>query len=211
MNGELSFRVIFATLWIVFIFISLSRKPREFSRRSIREALKTTSKWESKLDIATHIVLFLFWIAALILYVIYPDWMTYYTIPLPTWLRWAAIGAAIFPLSLLAWAHHALREEFSTQLQLRERHTLVTNGPYRWMRHPIYAAEFMFMISVAAESANSLVAPAMGLGIIFLYGRVKKEEAMMIDRFGDEYRNYMKRTGRFLPRLKISGAKKLGE
>jgi len=204
MNNDLPLRIIFLTLWIVFITISYARKTQQLSSRSIRERLRGASRWESKFDIALRVALFLFWISALILYVIYPDWMTLFTIPLPIWLRWIGVGVAIVSLPLLAWAHHTLGQQFSPGLQLREEHALVTSGPYRWIRHPMYTAESVFMIALAVESANWLVAPPMAAGIVLLYARVGKEEAMMIERFSDEYRSYMKRTGRFLPRFKCS-------
>jgi protein-S-isoprenylcysteine O-methyltransferase Ste14 len=68
----------------------------------------------------------------------------------------------------------------------------------------MYAAEATFMIAVALESANWLVALPMIAGTAALCARVRKEETMMIERFGDNYRAYMKRTGRFLPRIKHS-------
>lgn len=202
MNSELTFRIIFLALWTVFLTISYARHPQQLGSRLIRERLKGSSKWESKPNVALRVVLFFFWFAALIFYAIYPYWMTDYTLPLPIWIRWIGVGAAVVSLPLLAWAHHTLGEQFSPNLRLMEKHTLVTSGPYRWMRHPMYAAESVFMIALAAESANWLVAPPMVAGIVLLYARVRKEEAMLIERFGDEYRGYMKHTGRFLPRFK---------
>jgi len=203
-NSELPFRIIFLALWIVFLTISYARHPRQLRSRSIRERLKGTSKWESKVDVALRVAFFFFWVAALILYANYPDWMAHYTLPLAIWLRWVGVGVAIVSLPLLAWAHHTLGEQFSPDLRLRQEHRLVTSGPYRWMRHPMYAAESLFMIALAAESANWPVALLMIAGIVMLYARVGKEEAMMIEQFGDEYRSYMKRTGRFLPRFENS-------
>ncbi len=57
------------------------------------------------------------------------------------------------------------------------------------------------MVATAVESANWLVAPAVTAGILLFYARVGKEEAMMLERFGNQYRAYMKTAGRFLPRL----------
>jgi len=204
MNSELPFRIIFLTLWIVFLTISYARKPQQLGSRAIWERLKEASKWESKLDIALRVALFFFWSAAVILYVIYTDWMTHYVLPLPTWLRWIGGGVAIVSLPLLAWAHHVLGEQFSPSLRLREEHILVTSGPYHWIRHPMYTAESVFMIALAVESANWLVVLQAVAAIAVLYERTCKEEVMMIERFGDEYHAYMKHTGRFLPRFKDS-------
>jgi len=134
--------------------------------------------------------------------VIYPDWIAQFSLPLETWLRWTGVGLAIGSFPLLAWAIHALGEQFSPRLNIKEEHKLVTNGPYRWIRHPMYTAEFVFYFGLAVESANWVVALAIPIGPILLYARVAKEEAMLIERFGDEYLAYMRRTGRFLPRLR---------
>lgn len=99
------------------------------------------------------------------------------------------------------WSMKVLGKEWSPYLHLREDHELVMDGPYRWIRHPIYAAGFAFRSALILESANLVIAlPCIALmGLV--YPRVRKEEAMMIERFGDRYRAYMARTGRFLPRL----------
>lgn len=86
-------------------------------------------------------------------------------------------------------------------LALREDHRLVMDGPYRWVRHPRAAASFAFGTALILESANLVITlPSVAL-MGFVFPRIRKEEAMMIERFGDRYRAYVARTGRFLPRL----------
>jgi protein-S-isoprenylcysteine O-methyltransferase Ste14 len=87
-------------------------------------------------------------------------------------------------------------------LLLRKEQILVTSGPYHYVRHPIYTAGFTFMVTLAFATANWLVLLPMLAGTALLYSQVGREEAMLIGRFGDEYREYMKRTPRFIPRFR---------
>lgn len=107
----------------------------------------------------------------------------------------------VFNLIYLIWAHQTLREHWSTVLQLRESHVLITTGPYRWIRHPMYFALMLCFLNLAIISA---VWPLLLLAIgtmPFFFRVTVKEEVMMIGQFGDEYREYMKHTGRFIPQL----------
>jgi protein-S-isoprenylcysteine O-methyltransferase Ste14 len=114
------------------------------------------------------------------------------------------VGASLMTLSIwLFWRSHAdLGRNWSPSLELREGHELVTEGVYRHVRHPMYASEWLWGIAQALLLQN-WVAGWAGL-VVFtpLYGlRVPREERMMLDRFGEEYRAYMNRTGRVVPRL----------
>jgi protein-S-isoprenylcysteine O-methyltransferase Ste14 len=114
------------------------------------------------------------------------------------------VGAALMTLALwLFWRSHAdLRSNWSPSLQLREGHALVTGGVYQHVRHPMYASEWLWGIAQALLLQN-WVAGWAGL-VLFtpLYVlRVPREELMMLERFGEEYRTYMDRTGRVVPRL----------
>lgn len=202
MDDELTFRITFILLWIIFLAISFARHSRQLGSRSLRKRFKEASKWEGKTRVALRAAITPFWITAVALYIIYPDLIAQFTVTPPLWLRWTGAGLAISALPMFAWAIHALGEQFSPHLQLTTKHRLVETGPYRWIRHPMYTAEFLFYIGLSVESANWLVALAMMAGPILLYTRISKEEAMLIKELGDEYRTYMKRTGRFLPRFR---------
>jgi protein-S-isoprenylcysteine O-methyltransferase Ste14 len=83
----------------------------------------------------------------------------------------------------------------------RKAHTLVTGGPYRWVRHPFYASVLLLVVSCATLAANWFIL-ASGLAVFsMMVLRTRIEEGWPVERFGDEYRRYMKRTGAFFPRL----------
>ena len=83
----------------------------------------------------------------------------------------------------------------------REHATLVTSGPYRWVRHPFYLGAAGAMLANSLAMANGFVAATGALALALIAARTRKEEENLILRFGDTYRDYMRRTGRFLPRL----------
>ena len=114
------------------------------------------------------------------------------------------VGAMLMTLAIwLFWRSHAdLGRNWSPSLQLREGHELVSEGVYRYVRHPMYASEWLWSIAQALLLQN-WVAGWAGLALFTpLYVmRVPREEQMMLDRFGAEYRSYMNRTGRIVPQL----------
>jgi protein-S-isoprenylcysteine O-methyltransferase Ste14 len=139
-------------------------------------------------------------VAFLVIYASNSPWLEVLRVPFPESLRWigGVIGAA--SLAFYAWARAALGKEWSSPLQVREQHHLVTTGPYEWVRHPIYSALIGFMTGIALITANWFLVAFLAVSIVDLCLRIPMEEQMMIDEFGDEYIAYMQRTGRLLPR-----------
>jgi protein-S-isoprenylcysteine O-methyltransferase Ste14 len=121
---------------------------------------------------------------------------------LPQWAHWS--GTAILPAALwLFWRAHAdLGQNWSVALELRKNHELTTHGVYRWIRHPMYAAIWLFSLAQGLLLDNWLAGWFALAAFAPLYVlRTPREEAMMREHFGDAYRKYMAQTGRLLPRL----------
>jgi protein-S-isoprenylcysteine O-methyltransferase Ste14 len=120
--------------------------------------------------------------------------------PFRPWQAW--LGAAVFAASL--WLFHRTHKElgrnWSVTLEVREQHALVTTGVYRRVRHPMYSAFWLWALAQALLLPNWIAGPAglIGFGTLFLL-RVGREEALMIETFGEEYRRYMARSWRLLP------------
>ncbi len=85
--------------------------------------------------------------------------------------------------------------------QRAARATLVTTGPYRFVRHPMYVGLGALLPSIALVTANALVALSGVIGVALLVKRTSTEEAKLVERFGEAYRQYASRTGRFVPRI----------
>jgi protein-S-isoprenylcysteine O-methyltransferase Ste14 len=90
---------------------------------------------------------------------------------------------------------------WSAQLQLRAQHHLVTTGPYARMRHPLYTAMCIWGTGLALVTANWIFVALAAMVMAVFFTRVPREEQMMIEKFGDEYRAYMRRTGKFWPKM----------
>lgn len=137
----------------------------------------------------------------LIAYMVNPSWMAWSSLALPDGLRWA--GAVLFVLAgaLLAWTLHSLGPNLTDTVVTRARHTLVTTGPYRWVRHPFYNSAALLVVATSLVAANWFVLLTGGLAVILMIVRARTEEEQLLARFGDSYRAYSDRTGRFLPRI----------
>ncbi len=125
---------------------------------------------------------------------------------LPTWAGWAAglVGTAVFAMALLLlWRSHAdLGRNWLPTLQIREEQSLVTKGVFHYIRHPMYTAHLLWGIAQALLLQNWIAGFAMLVTILPLYlVRIPREEKMMLEHFGEEYRLYMNRTGRVIPLL----------
>ena len=138
---------------------------------------------------------------SVVAYLLNPRWMRWSQLRLPVGLRWlgAALGAATLPLSL--WLFRSLGTNITPTVATRDDHALVTSGPYRWVRHPLYSTGTLLFASLALLAANWFIGAMSLVVLALLLLRLPKEEAALIARFGDDYRAYMARTGRLLPRL----------
>ena len=143
-------------------------------------------------------------IAAMVGYVTYmmnPAWMAWSSVALPNALRWAGVVLGIPGGLLLVVTFRTLGKNLTDTVVTRAEHTLVTRGPYRWVRHPFYLATAWAVVANSLVTANWFLALTGGIVFGLMVLRTRIEEEKLIERFGEEYKEYMKRTGRFLPRL----------
>lgn len=101
---------------------------------------------------------------------------------------------------LIYWVFSSLGKNITSTVAIRKDHALVMHGPYRWVRHPLYTVGFLAFVGFSLLAANWFIFAMLLLGYPVLILRTFTEEANLVARFGDEYRDYMRRTGRFLPR-----------
>jgi protein-S-isoprenylcysteine O-methyltransferase Ste14 len=151
-----------------------------------------------------EILLFRVFALAFILLPLYflTPWIDFASLPLSSGVRWAGGIITFIGLILFCWAHGALGQNWTAVLALSNEHEMVQNGPYRHIRHPMYSAFFVIGIGFGMLSANWLIGAIYLVPLFVMYeARVSAEEQMMIERFGDTYREYTKNTGRLWPRL----------
>jgi len=118
--------------------------------------------------------------------------------------RLFALG--LLGLALGLWLFHRSHADLGTNwsitLELREQHTLVTDGIYRRIRHPMYAALLLYSAGQAFALPNWLAGPSYGVALLLLVAcRLGPEERMMRERFGAAYDAYRGRTKRLIPGL----------
>ena len=143
----------------------------------------------------------------LLAFMINPAWMAWSSVRLPEWLRWAGVAVGVLAGGLLIWTARTLGPNLTDTIVTRKEHTLVTSGPYRWVRHPFYDAAGLAILANSLTAANWFLFLTGGLAFILMIVRTRTEEQHLLTRFGDSYRAYAKQTGRFLPRI---GAERRG-
>ena len=193
LNIDNIFEVIFLAGFVVG---SVIRRVYTFRARGNKTANKRKSVLDIVLISAGGVGL------AAPLFYLFTPWLDFADYDLPGWLGW--LGTAVFAAAiLLLWRSHAdLGRNWSARLQIREGHTLVTAGVYRYMRHPMYAAHWLWAIAQGLLLENWLAGWLFLVIFVPLYLlRVPREEQMMLDNFGEQYHQYMNHTGRLIPRL----------
>ena len=205
MDMNLFFRLSFLALWALFAVIRgyYGRKTKTHSSiAGVMEKLKTA---EEEMGTGFKVITAIITVigsAGLVLYLLSPPWWTWTYIPLGEWVQWSGIVTAVVPLFFLIWVHRHLDRQWSIALELQEDHKLITTGPYRHVRHPMYLGIFAYTIGLMMISMDVLVIMFFAFSIWVNYMRIPREEQMLIQRFGDEYLEYMKRSGRLLPKLR---------
>ena len=139
--------------------------------------------------------------AGVIAFMIDPALMRWSSLALPPGARWTGVGLTVLTMALLTWTLGSLGPNLTDTVVTRKAHTLVTRGPYRWVRHPFYDCMALFVAAIALMMANWFVVGAGGIMFALLAIRSRTEEDKLLERFGEPYRAYRAATGRFLPRL----------
>jgi protein-S-isoprenylcysteine O-methyltransferase Ste14 len=137
----------------------------------------------------------------LVAFMIEPAWMRWSSMNLPGWARWTGVPIGAAAGLLIIWTFRTLGHNLTDTVVTRRNATLITHGPYRWVRHPFYLAFALAVIANALVTANWFLAVTSGAAFASIVVRTSIEERHLIARFGSDYQAYMRRTGRFLPRL----------
>lgn len=130
-----------------------------------------------------------------------PRWMAWSSMDLPAWLRWTGVGIGALAGALLVWTLRSLGGNLTDTVVTRREHTLVTRGPYRWVRHPFYDAMALSTLANFLTAANWFLLLTGSAVLFLIVARTRTEEANLRTRFGDAYQAYVERTGRFVPKI----------
>ena len=189
---------IFTAIYFVAIIVEI------IIRIPLNKKRKQQKMSEQRVTRQERILLGLLSLGMFFLPIIYAatDWLDFANYSLPTWAGWLGtflIAGALF----VFWRAHAdLGLNWSPTLEIREKHVLITRGIYGVIRHPMYASQWLWVVAQPLLLQNWIAGFADLLVFLpFYFLRVQAEEQMMLDSFGTQYQEYMKRTGGVLPKL----------
>lgn len=195
--NENIFRILAAI--VLFTGIGISSY---FRRKADKESGESISRKVDGTPMMTVIRIggLVLWLTPLV-YLINPAWMVWSKLGLPEWVRWLGVFIGVLCVVGIYWLFSSIGSGITPTSATRKEHKLVTRGPYRWVRHPLYTVGSSMFIAFGMMADNWFIALLGILAFIGMAIRTPKEEANLIEKFGDEYREYMKRTGRFFPKL----------
>lgn len=164
---------------------------------------KTNQIVDSRKTALEILLLFLAFVGMLVTPLIYvfTPLLSFADYQLPSWMGWAGVMVLVVAFWLFWRSHADLGRNWSYTLELRKGHQLITSGVYKYIRHPMYAAIWMWGVAQVLLLHNWIAGWSHLLSFSLLYFlRVPREEQMMLNQFGEEYQSYMNRTGRIIPR-----------
>ena len=199
MNQETAFRLVLGAGFLAVVGVTLHYRLKSWASKEVLDR-----RQEGLFILATlRPIGLLLWLSV-IAYLVNPAWMAWASVPLSAGLRWAGVAVFAAGLGLLTWTLRGLGPNLTDTVVTRKAHTLVTTGPYRWVRHPFYDAMALLILAFALMAADWFVLVTGAAVFILLAVRSRTEEAKLLARFGEPYQAYRRRTGRFLPKWRAT-------
>jgi protein-S-isoprenylcysteine O-methyltransferase Ste14 len=196
------FKSLFISLFVLVLairaYFGLKQRSQGQSSWSVsQEAVAREGRW----SLILRPIAFLLMLSSAVLYLVEPPFISNLYLPIPSFFRYCGAFLGGVSLLFLIWVHRTLGLHWSTTLQFKQEHTLVASGPYKFVRHPMYTSLSLFFLGVSVVSSFLPFIALVVVMVLFFQRIVNREEAMMINEFGETYREYMKVTGRYFPRL----------
>jgi protein-S-isoprenylcysteine O-methyltransferase Ste14 len=201
MTPEIVFRIIMIVALIAMFAIRIY-----FQSRVLHEDREIDIQ-ENKLSLVAGSVAALTTLTFGAEYIFFPGVFSFtYILDFPDWLRWLGAVSLAGGITLLGVAHYHLDKSFYSFVVSKEEHQLVTSGPYRWIRHPIYSAYLINYLAGGLLASNLVLTfiPVIFFGLMII-NRIPREEAVMREEFGQDYLDLEARTGSLLPKLHRQG------
>jgi protein-S-isoprenylcysteine O-methyltransferase Ste14 len=191
---EIIFEIIYLALYVL---AGISRAPYAHKSRKIQARLLLHKKRELIYVSIAGLGIMIFPLIQ-----VFSNLLASFSMNLGTEIRIIGIAGFAFAVFMHAWAHIALKTNWSPGLEIKTNHKLITTGPYRYIRHPMYTSFFLWSVFQGILLSNWLVL-AVGIATFCLiyFVRIPAEEKMMARAFGKQYRDYMKKTGKIFPRI----------
>ena len=197
MDIELIFRLIFLIVLVLTFSISayFRRRARDSGEVIERQA-------EGRTVLFLRMALALPLLLSLILYIVYPQALDWAKMSLPLWLRALAAVTAILCVPLIYWVFRTIGDNISETVLTNSDHQLVTEGPYRWVRHPLYGTALLLLYSLSLMASNwFLFGYAVLALIVFRLVVIPAEEEQLLEAFGEAYQQYQQHTSALVPKI----------
>jgi len=118
----------------------------------------------------------------------------------PDWLRILGLVLAVLNLPFLWWVFRSIGKNISETVLIKDEHELVTQGPYTWVRHPLYSSALLLLLSMSLVFGDWIILGYTLIGIVaFRLLVIPAEEKELLETFGEDYECYQSRTGALLP------------
>lgn len=189
---------IFTAIYFVAILVEMViRAPLNRKRKQLKMS-------ERRVTTQEKILLGLLFLGMFFVPIAYAatDWLDFADYSLPDWAGWLGVFLIAGAILVFWRAHADLGLNWSPTLEIREQHELVTRGIYGYIRHPMYASQWLWVIAQPLLLQN-WIAGLINLAVFipFYFLRVRDEERLMLEQFGEQYRSYMQSVGAVLPKL----------
>ena len=191
-------KIRYSVIALSMVFILIGGYYRVQSQRSGERLDRTKEGWPILIGIRLFGLLTL---GSTALWLWNPAWFARVARPLPQSLRWLGVVGFAFAVAWLLWMFHALGKNLTDTVVTRRDAYFVNYGPYRFVRNPMYTGVLLLGLSLGLALGTWLM-PLAATAMFALFSiRTRTEERYLIERFGDQYESYMKRVGRFFPKV----------
>ena len=191
---ELILKIIFMVLYVA---AAASRAPyaQKVKKLKIKKSKRKVIEAITMVPVALALMI-------LPLFYVFSPWLDSFNMGLRLWVRIVGVIGFSVAVFMHAWTHYTLKTNWAPFLEIHKGHKLITSGPYKHVRHPMYTAFWLWSIFQGILLSNWLV---LILGIasfaLMYFIRINYEEELMIEEFGKKYKSYMKKTGRLFPKI----------
>lgn len=169
-------------------------------KRAERDGSTIARTDEGVAALVSRIVVAIPLLFAILLYVFWPSSIAWAEVSIPEWVRWSAAVVGVLAVAASAWTLRSLGSNISPTVLTKGGQRLITRGPYRWVRHPLYASGILLLISIGIMARSALILgwTLVAVGAL-LAVVIPREERHLVDRFGSAYDEYRRQTGALLP------------
>lgn len=193
------FDIISRALVLGVLLISLGISGT-FRKKAREEGGKIDRRDEGRLVLVLRLAFALPLLAVLILNIFYPPALDWAHFNSSFYLRLFGLILAVFCVPLLWWVFSSIGKNISETVLIKKEHELVTHGPYARVRHPLYGAALLLLLSIGLVFGDWIILGyALAGTLAFRLLVIPAEEKQLLDAFGEDYECYQSRTGALLP------------